>query len=33
MAKTGSRKEEARRWAAQTGYDLKAAEWNLKGGF
>jgi len=28
-----SRHQEARRWMLQAGFDLKAAEWNLKGGF
>ena len=32
MAKVG-RKEEARRWISQAIFDLKGAEWNLKGGF
>jgi HEPN domain-containing protein len=26
-------REEAKRWLAQGSYDLKAADWNLKGGF
>ena len=32
MGKAG-RKEEARRWIYQAIFDLKGAEWNLKGGF
>ncbi len=28
-----NRKEEAKRWISQAVYDLKGAEWNLKGGF
>ena len=32
MAKVG-RKEEARRWISQAIFDLKGAEWNLKGEF
>jgi len=32
MGESG-RHEEARRWILQAGFDLKAAEWNLKGGF
>jgi len=32
MAERG-RREEARRWILQAMYDLKAAEWNLEGGF
>jgi HEPN domain-containing protein len=32
MTKAG-RKEEARRWILQSRFDLKAAEWNLEGGF
>lgn len=32
MAKAG-RKEEARRWISQAIFDLKGAEWNVKGGF
>ena len=27
------RREEAKRWISQASYDLKAAEWNLEGGF
>jgi HEPN domain-containing protein len=29
----GGRREEARRWMLQAGFDLKAADWNLEGGF
>ena len=32
MGESG-RHEEARRWILQARFDLKAAEWNLKGGF
>ncbi len=32
MAEAG-RQEEARRWMLQAKFDLKAAEWNLEGGF
>ncbi len=28
-----ARKDEARRWISQAMFDLKAAEWNLEGGF
>lgn len=30
---SGIRKEEASRWLLQSRYDLKAAEWNIEGGF
>jgi HEPN domain-containing protein len=30
---TGKRKAEATRWYRQAAYDLKAARWNIKGGF
>ena len=30
---TGKRKSEARRWFQQAFYDLKAARWNIQGGF
>ncbi len=30
---TGRRKAEATRWFQQAGYDLKAARWNIEGGF
>jgi HEPN domain-containing protein len=29
----GKRKAEAERWFKQAGYDLKAASWNIQGGF
>lgn len=29
----GKRKAEAERWFKQAGYDLKAARWNIEGGF
>ncbi|MBI5411223.1 MAG: HEPN domain-containing protein [Nitrospirae bacterium] len=29
----GQRKSEARRWFQQAAYDLKAARWNIEGGF
>ncbi len=30
---TGKRKGEAARWYRQAAYDIKAARWNIKGGF
>jgi HEPN domain len=30
---TGKRKAEATRWYRQAAYDLKAARWNIEGGF